>query len=420
MAKHSTALVPIDTWAFGSPDVQAIGRSVDIGLMAEALLYFERVLLHVTTQSQFADLLRWVQRSGDFELFLSLVRDGVITMYDYSFHTGPISKDGVYSLWNIQDAVQAAYGTFHRRFLYHREVEDAVPNSRRRKALYAAFRDRVIEAKADDFGPAIENARNDFYDSRRNAVIVQAFVDELYRFRKLGRPPEIKAHITPRADGLGQDVTWNVSYDKLQELAGATVPFGNHTPLAAAGVCNRLLWSAATRQCDLYLGPPMGYLVGDKLYETVRTPARIDQVLVELKTRVEFPDVRAVVNDGALTLTEIVKLRAQAARFRMWLQSEADRDRDAIVAYHNEVAKESGLTRAARKSVAAFGVVGGGALGGAIGAAAAGPIGGAVGGAAGAGLTYLTDLGAKLGADWHPVVFAEWLQDRIAKYVQGK
>jgi hypothetical protein len=164
----------------------------------------------------------------------------------------------------------------------------------------------------------------------------------------------------------------------------------------------------------------MGHLVGDKLYETVRTPARIDRLLGELKTRVEFPDVRSVTNSGRLTLREIINLRDRAVRFRTWLQDEADRDRDAIVAYHNEVAKESGLTRAARKSLVVFGIVGGGALGGGVGAAVIGPTGGAIGGAAGAGLTYLANLGARLGTDWHPVVFGEWMQQRIEKYIQGE
>ena len=46
---------------------------------------------------------------------------------------------------------------------------------------------------------------------------------------------------------------------------------------------------------------------------------------------------------------------------------ESDRDRDAIIAYHHEVAKESGIVKATRKALNLFGVIGGGALGGALG-----------------------------------------------------
>ena len=60
-------------------------------------------------------------------------------------------------------------------------------------------------------------------------------------------------------------------------------------------------------------------------------------------------------------------------------------------------------------------VMGGGAVGGAIGSVVAGLIGGAAGGAAGGALTYLLDLSSKLGAEWKPVVFGNWMRHRIEK-----
>ncbi len=350
MNSHATALVPIETWCYNSPRLMARGIPVDLGLLCEALLYYDSVFLHVTTQPQFAALLVWATRSGHFDQFLELVSSGAITMYDYSFHTAPIQKDGTYVLMNIQDPIQASYGTFPRRFLYHRDVEDAVPNVRRRKRMYAAFAGRVIEVKADDFGPAIENARLDNNDHRRNAIVVQAFVDELYKFQSLGRPPEVSASITTNQNDGRTNITWNINFQELARLAGPKLGFHLATPLTGGAVCNRLLWSAAERGCDLFLGAPMACLVGDKLYETVRTPARVGEIVVGLKQRVEFPDVRTLVHDGVLNLGDILEMRAKAGRFRTWLQSSADRDSDAMIAYHHEVAKESKLLGQTRKT----------------------------------------------------------------------
>ena len=103
-------------------------------------------------------------------------------------------------------------------------------------------------------------------------------------------------------------------------------------------------------------------------------------------------------------------LRKKAKKFRTWLQEESDRDRDAIIAYHNEVAKESGFTNVSRKALNLFGVLGGAAIGASVG----GPVGAVVGSGAG----YVLDIASKLGADWKPVVFGNWYRDRIEKVLK--
>lgn len=410
---HTTALVTLEAWSYHSPDIRAVGRDIDIGILCEALLYYDNVLMNVTTPAQLAGLLSWASASGHFDRLLDLVREGIVIIYDYSFITAPLLKDGAYSLINLQDPIQEAYGTFPRRFLYHKEIETAVPSSRRRKRIIEAFADRVIEAKADDFGPSIENARRDYDDPRRNALLLQAFVDDIYRIHGLGRPPEVSAVITPNHDGSTKSITWNLNLERLSALAGSILHFGVATPMSGGAICNRLLWSAAQRRCDLYLGSPMAHLVGDKLYETVATPIRTTETIDELKENVEFPNVRRLVNDGTLNLGDVLELRARANRFRTWLQTGADRDRDAIVAYHNEIAKESRFSGTGRKALRMFGVVGGSGVGSAVGASIAGVPGAAVGGVVGAGITFLTDLGSRLGSDWRPCVFGNWMSDRI-------
>jgi hypothetical protein len=116
----------------------------------------------------------------------------------------------------------------------------------------------------------------------------------------------------------------------------------------------------------------------------------------------------------------VLRIRKKAKRFRKWLQDEGDRDRNALFAYHFEVAKESGLVRTGRSVLKLFGVLGGPALGTAV-ASAVGqnPILGAIAGTlAGEGTKYLLDVGSKLGEDWKPVIFGNWYKDRIQRFLR--
>jgi hypothetical protein len=191
--------------------------------------------------------------------------------------------------------------------------------------------------------------------------------------------------------------------------------------IAGAAVNNRFLLSASRLRYDLYLPRPMSTLTGDKLFESARAVQRSGDVIESLKATVEFPDVRSLVNAGRLDIDAILELRRGAAQFRKWLQSEADRDRDALIAYHNDVAKRSGFRTAAPHILNMFGWLAGGAAGSAVGAAIAGPFGAAIGGAAGGALSYTIDIGAKMSsAQWRPVVFGTWMRDRISKLDGGK
>ncbi len=76
--------------------------------------------------------------------------------------------------------------------------------------------------------------------------------------------------------------------------------------------------------------------------------------------------------------------------------------------------------RGARKALNIFGVIGGGATGAYVGTLLGGPAGGALGGAAGGAVGYLADVTSKIGANWRPVIFGDWLRDRIEKVVHNR
>ena len=48
MSSHEQALVPIGVSTYQSPDLLDKGRIVDVGLLAESLLYYDRVVVDVT------------------------------------------------------------------------------------------------------------------------------------------------------------------------------------------------------------------------------------------------------------------------------------------------------------------------------------------------------------------------------------
>jgi hypothetical protein len=419
VSDHKRAIVPLEAWAFGSPDTKLAGSSIDLGLLAEALIYYDSVAVQPTNQPQFAALLSWFVKNNAFDDLRVLLQERALTIYEYSFWTTVMKQpNNTYSLWNVQDALQSRPDTFEQRYLYHSSVEEVLPKQRHRVALYHACRDRVIEAKADDFGNPIEHSKEEYADPQRHSLVLQSFVDELYRIKRLGRPPKIEASVV--SDAAGHHVDWGVSLDELTRIAGPELNFHPGTPLIAVAHTNRLLWSAAQLSSDLYLPQPMAEVVGDKLYEATERIAKAGNIIEDLKEEVEFPDVRQLVDDGKLGVKEVLELRRKAGKFRTWLQQESERDRNAIIAYHNEIAKESGFATGARKALSVFGVLGGSVAGVLATKSAGGVAMGALAGAgARSGLKYLTDLVGHMGANWKPVVFGGWMRTRIEKHMRA-
>lgn len=420
MPDHRSALVPISAWAYNATDLALAGRAVDIGLLAEALIYYDRVLVNITTQPEFAEFLGWFEERGVFNELLALLRDGTITVYDYAFAALPALKNGVYLFVNIQDGLQAKRGSFEQRVLAHDAVRRGLPRARSREKLYKAVRGKVIEAHADDFGIAVDNAREDLSNPERVALTVQTLVDELSRDLSLGDPPEIKAEVLRRRDG-NLTVNFNVNFSDFAGPAGKKLRLADHTPLNAGLAANRLLLSAAQQGCDMYLARPMSCLVGDKMYEASRKITKGRDIIESLQSAVEFPDIRAMVNADKLTFKDVLRIRGKAVQFRRWLQDESRRDRDALIAYHREVTRASGLIRAARTSLRLFGFVlpaGGTLLGPVIereaglAPGAASKVGETASLAAGG---LLLDLASRIGKDWRPVIFGDWLRGRIER-----
>ncbi|MDP1715235.1 MAG: hypothetical protein Q8L41_10880 [Anaerolineales bacterium] len=416
MSNHSKTLVPLESWSYNSPEIRYRGNSVDIGLMAEALIYYDQVFLNITNQPQLAEFINWFVAQKKYADLLALFRDETIKLYDYSFATAAFldAASNSYMIMNMQDPIQEKPNTFEQRFLYHESLNSCFRNSRDRIKLYKALRGKVVEIKAKDFGHSIENARQDYLDPRRSALLLQALVDEAYPSLGLGTPPTVTATIET-LPGFNRTI-YNIDFENIKRLLGVNLNFHGGTPLTGIAHCNRLIWSAAQEKCDLYLGNPMANLVGDKLYESRLKNTKIKENIGQLNQEVEFPNIRKLVNEGKLDLSEILKIRKKAKRFRDWLQSESDRDRNTIIAYHNEVAKEAGIVSLGRKTLRMFGILGIPLAEAFI--AKAYPETVLMTGSISAGAVYLIDVASKIGEDWKPVVFGNWVRDRIEKVLK--
>lgn len=428
---HGLALVPLGAGYHQSPDVLARGRSVDTGLLAESLIYYDRVLINVDNPVRFRDLISLLVQQGlPSSDIIALFRDGTLQVLNFAFTTNPyveFRESGlhIHGLYNIQDQVMVKANSFTERFLGFEPLKECFADSSQYDDFCYALEGRVVEVKPDEIGAvAIENAWQDFLDPDRNELIAQQLVNEIYKLKGLGKAPTVKVSVNSKEDGTHQ-VKWNIRMDQLPALdAEVKIKAAASLPLSIASEANKYLLASGRQKCDLYLTSPVSVAVGDKLFEAlnlrVDSTTKIRNLIESLEAKVEFPNLRKYINEDRIDFDRILEIRRKGKRFRTWLQTEAERDRDAMFAYHTEVAKESGFVGVSRRALRLFGFVGGSVLGGVI---AHDPGIAAVGGIAGhvmqkgveKGTDYLFKLGAGLGSDWKPICFGNWYKGRIER-----
>lgn len=414
MSDHKTVFVPIEAWSFSSPEIRRSGNSIDLGLLAEALMYYDQVIVNVANQPQFGKLIQWFLDADAYEEFVTLIDNQTIQIYEYSFATAAVKMpDGKLRPWNIVDPSQSQPNTFVKRYLEHPSVKEIIKDIPRKNKLLSLLENKVIEEKADNFEELISETVQDYHDPRRNALILQALVDEACQISSILDVPKIQTEIKSLGNGEHR-INWNISISKIQELLGKENNFSITTPYTAAAISCRTAISAARLQSDLYLGSPMSQLVGDKLYEVERTHMKTAIIIDQLVEKVEFPNIRQLVNSNKLDVKDILEIRKKAKKFRNWLQSESERDRDAIIAYHHEVSKKSGLTNFGNKICRAL-QVGAPLAGIYVGGKVGQEVGNYVGSVVGSGLSALLTVIEKRNAGWNPIVFGNWLGDRIKK-----
>jgi hypothetical protein len=231
--------------------------------------------------------------------------------------------------------------------------------------------------------------------------------------------PPFKVHSTVQQVEGGITISWNTNFERLEKIAGPRVTFRPDFPIRGNLIASRLIASAASENCDLYVGDPQGALVGNKLFQCGIAAGKPRDIVEGLKTRVSFPNVQKLINLDRIGFETGLEIRRKAGWFRSWLQDEKHCDMDAITAYHYEVAKETNLLKGSRSTFRLISTIGGAALGASpvVATAFGGPVAGAVMGAAAG---WLLDMGSRIGAEWKPVVFGNWIKDRIERELSGR
>lgn len=410
MNLHNRALVPIHADGVHGPDARILGSQVDIGLMCEALIYYDQVLINLGDPMKFHQFVKWFVKRNLLPELILLLQEKTIVFYDYAFLTAPINKDGTSFLVNLVETTQNNPRSFIDRYLLRDETRRLFVNPSRFDSFVAAASDGLIEMSADEFGRNIDGASEDFHDLKRNAFIVQTLVDKIAPLVNI-KPPKIEVGVVKSGDK--RTFTYNFDFTQLEKASTIKGFFGTHTPMYAAAAVQKYLFTSLRDNCDLFLGSPISEITGDKLYESSSRVQKIQGMIDKLSMEVEFPRVRELVNKNDLRLGHILEIRKKSGRFRKWVQAETEKDRNEIIAYHSEVAKNQGFLSASKRSLEIFGAIGGAAIGAKM-APGYGEVTGAVTGAA---LGSISQFTAGLINGWKPYVFGEWYKSRIKKYL---
>lgn len=407
----SRTFVPLEAWTYHSPYLSKEGRSIDVGLVAEALVMYDQVFVGFQSDEQFARLVAWFKGQGQLKSLVELLREAALVPYYFAFHTGPIHHDAddTWEVWNIQDEEAAQTSVFAKRVLNSGRLDGLVHKSER-EALKDAALAHVVEVKSSDFGAMVENARLDYQTEDRAAVLVEMVTDEVYRDMGLLRAPRIECRIG--RDGYKGTLTWNVDFRAIAVALGGKERFHTGTPLGGAAFGAKMLWAAALEGLDLYLAEPLTRYAAYKLGEG-SAKGKTKVAIGELIERVEFPDIRALVNLNKLRISDVLVLRRKGQKFRNWLSAERDLERDAVHGYMGEFARDAGWTKNLGKVVSAVGALGGAAAGAAL-AGSLGAVGGAV---TGEGIAYVLNLASRLDEGWKPVVFGNWAIAQVERAV---
>jgi hypothetical protein len=426
MAKGSgsnAALVPIETWAYGSPLLKHRGITADIGLLADALVYYDKVYINVTTPGELVELIRWLDQSKQVHRFEELLRTGEVCFHHYGFMSAPIydKRTNQYSLWNMQEP-ESTIPRFERLVLSHRSVREQFGHTRHAARFHRLALTGLIEAKADDFGPAVEDAKADCVVTQTAQVTMQSLIDVVYPLLGIDAPLDITAQVVMGTEQ--NNITYNINLDWLQGSLGTSINFHRGTPLAGLMVANRLLVSSHLVNCHLVLPNPLAALTSYKLASSLIHADRVRDIMGELVVEVAFPDIRDLVGKGALDAKTVFEIRDKGRGFRQWLHSEADMTRNAVIAYHQEFSGAAGLSKREHRLLHLFGAIGGSAGGIAIGQAIGThfgdrALGGEVGGVAGAAGQFLVRMAADLNCGWKPVVFGNWVRNVVEQKRQN-
>jgi len=82
--RSGATFVPVEAWHYNSPEVKHGGHWTDVGLLAEALLYYDKVYLGFKNEEELAEIIDRFKASGAADDLVDLIRDRVLVPYYYA------------------------------------------------------------------------------------------------------------------------------------------------------------------------------------------------------------------------------------------------------------------------------------------------------------------------------------------------
>jgi len=278
------------------------------------------------------------------------------------------------------------------------------------KVFRETLESAVVIVEADVFGKSVENAKYDFICGEKYKGLVQSLLNAMNDVGYINGVPDLVVKEGLSSEGLPQ-VTINVVFRDIGKHIGDEKGFGDHIPVALAATTNRLVWSAANHNCDIYATDPMFDFLQTKMNEVISHFAVAKFNLSELSMKVDFPNIRHEVNMGILTAKDILKIRECSQKFRSWFHEQTDLQKDIISSYLLEVAEKSGVKPKASKFLKIMSVAIAATLGGLAGSAVSKNLGGIAGaGSSALAQAFITDLFETIYGGWHPKIFGDKLK----------
>jgi hypothetical protein len=192
MSDHTTVFVPIATSIHQSPGLYNKGVSVDTGLFAEALVYYDTVYLQTGTPQHFASFVSLLVQQGlSYEQLIALVVDGTIKFFNtVSVHpfvsrnplTNTIQSSIIKNLVPIQENSDELPLLFETKYLDSEFLRESFSTfSGLNEELYSKFCEVATKASIVLDGNVIDSGLVDF-DARY--LSFGRVVDVLRRLRR--------------------------------------------------------------------------------------------------------------------------------------------------------------------------------------------------------------------------------------------
>ena len=322
------------------------GALIDIGALAEGLLFYGRVAI-VGNTGTLKDLLSRIQ---PFDL-LSLLRDGRLEFYYLLdqlgvYTTGPSNGKSIHSLVRFSSPDHTIEKVGARAF------KDAAARASQRQKRIGGSQFSKLLRPIDHSAFDQDSILQAFYDTHSTQSSVLSLIREVVPTFSL--PDETFFRIEPEANGFYVDT--NLDFKALNTLYHQAVP-PSYSSLTEAYLLDLIQGAYAATYFAAKLDTevavhPVQRAVQAKAVEAVVFRHLHSQSQIESFSDLTLSDshaIREAVNSGAVPFSSILKLLDSADKFRHWLHQQAP-DADLLRAYYQETVKESWVEKLPAKT----------------------------------------------------------------------